>query len=444
MDMTYEERIAGLFERHRSVQSDGFSASAYKPGLERMEELDALSGHPHRRFRSVHVAGTNGKGGVCCMLAAALASCGFRTGLYTSPHLTDFRERIKCSLPGGGAFGMIPKEAVLAFLDRFELPGLSFFELTTGLAFKWFADSQLDFAVLETGLGGRLDSTNIVTPAISIITSIGLDHCDLLGSTRAAIAREKAGIFKPGVPALVWGRDPETQPVFESVAPAVGCPLYYAEDYEIPPLLADAESSRAKPEYMNLRTVWAALSLLTEGGCAFALSSEVQDAILNAYAITGFRARWERLVLSVDALPTCTQKPEIICDIGHNPPALKLCFDRLKASGKRLYIVFGIMADKDLEGILPLMPGEAQWFAVAPSTPRALPAEALAERLSEAGLRVRCCASVREGIAAALGAITHGTAFESPHTDAPALLYIGGSTYTVSDALGSGFFEAVE
>ena len=315
--MDYSSVVESLFERHRSVRDSGFSGDAYKPGLDAMLSYCDFLGHPERKFRSIHVAGTNGKGSVCSMLAAALASRGLRVGLYTSPHLVDFRERIKIigplataslsdarqavgheipwppaaseregpaplgvggkeraaraegfqsNLPASGAWlaEMIPEEAVCEFMQRYDREGLTFFELTTGMAFWWFAQQGVDVAVIETGLGGRLDSTNVITPELSVITSIGLDHCDLLGSTRAEIAAEKAGIFKPGVPAVVWGRDQETQPVFELTAADIGAPLYFAEDY---PIFYTAETLTldlyGPCQDINLRTVLAALTILS-------------------------------------------------------------------------------------------------------------------------------------------------------------------------------------
>ena len=262
----YNERLEALFSRFQSVQKVGFTGDAYKPGLFGMERLSELLGNPWKEYPCVHVAGTNGKGSVCSMLAAALAGGGAvcaeghprrakgpatshkgslvralpvrispdgpsrRVGLYTSPHLLDFRERMK--IVSGDGFEMISREEVWEFLNKYEaeLEGLSFFEVTTGMAFWWFARRGVDAAVIEAGLGGRLDSTNIITPVLSVITSIGLDHCALLGSTRSAIAWEKAGIFKPGVPAVVGVRDAETAPVFESAAVAVGTPLVFASD----------------------------------------------------------------------------------------------------------------------------------------------------------------------------------------------------------------------
>ena len=226
----YAQLLGELYNRHPSVQTAGFAAGAYKPGLDAMRRFDAALGHPSQQIRTLHVAGTNGKGSVCSMLAAALSATGLRVGLYTSPHLVDFRERIKLVGPDG--WSMVPKEYVFRFLTERDLGDLSFFEITTGLAFRWFADEQVDIAVIEVGLGGRLDSTNILSPELAVVTSIGLDHCALLGSTRAAIAGEKAGIFKPGVPALCGQCDAETAPVFEAHAAAAPCPLFYAADFD--------------------------------------------------------------------------------------------------------------------------------------------------------------------------------------------------------------------
>jgi dihydrofolate synthase/folylpolyglutamate synthase len=397
----YKRMLEDLYARHPSVQNTGFSAGAYKPGLEGMLRFDEALGHPSRGFRSIHVAGTNGKGSVSSMLAAGLAATGLRVGLYTSPHLTDFRERIKLVGPDG--WSMIPKEAVFRFLAEREFDGLSFFEITTGLAFLWFAEEQVDIAVIEVGLGGRLDSTNILTPELAVVTSIGLDHCALLGDTRARIAAEKAGIFKPGVPALVGERDEETTPTFEARAAAVPCPLFWAEDFEFELFETDL-TGPCQAE--NLRTVLAALELL---------GIEADRAAIAATAArTGLRGRWERL----------RETPEVICDIGHNPPALERNFRRLEESGRPLLIVYGIMADKDLSAIRPLMPRGAQYFLVAPRGERALPVEALAARMQ--GLRYTICGEVAEGVRQALDA-----ASRTPGC----ILYIGGSTFVVAEAL---------
>ena len=388
-EATYTRLLEELYARHPSVQNQGFTTGAYKPGLDGMRRLDAALGHPAQRLRAVHVAGTNGKGSVSSMLAAALAGAGLRVGLYTSPHLVDFRERIKLVEPGG--WSMIPREEVFRFLTERErdLEGLSFFEITTGLAFKWFADIDVDIAVIEVGLGGRLDSTNILTPELAVVTSIGLDHCALLGGTRGAIAAEKAGIFKPGVPALCGERDAETEPVFEARASVVPCPLFFAEDFDVE--LFDTDLT-GPCQAANLRTALAALELLGV--------EPDRQAITATAARTGLR------------------------DIGHNPPALTINFRRLRESGRPLIIVYGIMADKDLDAIRPLMPPDAHYFLVAPRGERALPVAALAARMD--GFRCTVCSSVQDGVNQALN--------EARSTPG-CLVYIGGSNFVVAEAI---------
>ena len=456
--MDYKKVIESLFERHRSVQTAGFTGDAYKPGIAQMVDYAAFLGDPQKRFRSIHVAGTNGKGSVCSMLAAALASNGLRTGLYTSPHLLDFRERIKIiERPGddglqnfaslipptswappvhvatGGHsseglfvprpsetwYRMIPEEAVGEYLEKYDREGLSFFEVTTGMAFWWFAEQKVDVAVIETGLGGRLDSTNIITPEISIITSIGLDHCALLGATRAEIAAEKAGIFKPGVPALVWGRDPETQPVFERIAAEKGAPLYYAEDFPVPEgLVSDLDGPC---QDLNIRTVWAALSILGISGG--------EEGISAAARLTGLRGRWEILC----------DNPLTICDIAHNPPALAVNFARLASlcggsPSRPLIIVYGAMKDKDVAGIAGLMPKKAEYFLVAPEGNRSMSVKDLALKLKN--LNFTESGSVAAGVEAAL---SRARALAEGGFDP--VVYIGGSTFVVAEAVS--YMESV-
>lgn len=409
---TYDRLIAELFDKHPSVQKEGFGAGAYKPGLAGMEHFDSALGHPWRRFRTIHVAGTNGKGSVSSMIAASLAASGLRVGLYTSPHLVDFRERIKIIRMGESPSGpeMITKEAVFSFLTENDFEGLSFFEITTGMAFWWFAEQEVDVAVIEVGLGGRLDSTNIIMPELSVVTSIGLDHCAMLGDTRAQIAAEKAGIFKPGVPALVWGWDEETGPVFEKRAAEAPCPLFFADEFEAPDAEDIGLDLTGPCQSINIRTVSAALELL-------GIDAD-REALAHTAAITGFRGRWERL----------QKDPEVICDIGHNPAALAINFSKLEALDRPLFIVYGVMADKDLDGIAPLMPAGAEYFLVAPATSRSLPTAALRDCLAalRPDLRTTAAPSVAEGVRMALK-----KASEIPES----LIYIGGSTFVVSEAV---------
>lgn len=411
-DDRYGSLVGELFRKHPSVQTAGFGSGAYKPGLDGMRRFASSLGNPENGFRSIHVAGTNGKGSVSSMLASNLAASGLRVGLYTSPHLVDFRERIKTV--SGTSFSLIPREEVLEFLESVGTEGLSFFEITTGMAFRWFARQKVDVAVIEVGLGGRLDSTNIIVPELSVVTGIGLDHCAMLGNTRAEIAAEKAGIFKTGVPALVASRDDETGPVFENAAASVHCPLFFAdEEYPcpLPEGLVSSLDLNGPCQKMNVRTVLAALSLLG--------AAPDYEALKHTALVTGLRGRWERL----------HSDPEVICDIGHNPQALELNFRRLEESGRPLVIVYGVMADKDLDGISEFMPSGAEYVLAAPDTERALPVEKLAVRLSglRPDLHTRVSSSVSDAVEQALSL---AASMDNP------LVYIGGSTFVVSEAIG--------
>ena len=442
----YGALLEEIFQRFPSVQKTDF-ATAYKPGLAGMEAFCEALGHPERAFKSIHVAGTNGKGSVASLLASALAGVGLRTGLYTSPHLVDFRERAR--IVAGDAFDLIPKDYVFDFLTTWEPyfieHGLSFFEITTGLAFKWFADSGVDAAVIETGLGGRLDSTNVITPELALVTTIGLDHCALLGNTLEAIAGEKAGIFKPGVPALVGESDPETDPVFDDKAWML-CPLTYAD--KVRPSLWHRRQDilkkmdlQADVQEKNLRTVLAAVDILKQipGFKALADTEGVLAGLAGAARRTGFRGRWERL----------SELPFVICDIGHNPQALQYNFAQLRRYVEEgrcssLIIVYGIMADKDLDGILPLMPADATYIFTAPQTARALPAGELLKRYTafqggRPSLRTYAADSVRQAVqmalqlAQTLSQQTNRSA--SASKPVPPLVFIGGSAFVVAEAL---------
>lgn len=424
-EAAYQALVQDIFRRFPSVQKEGFTAGAYKPGLERMQAFEAALGHPSRQFRSIHIAGTNGKGSVANMLASALGACGLKTGLFTSPHLIDFRERMCIASPGDG---LIPKEYVFDFLTHW-MPWitehqLSFFEITTGLAFKWFADQKVDVAVIETGLGGRLDSTNILEkPDLTVVTSIGLDHMALLGNTLAQIAAEKAGIFKADVPALVGETHPETAPVFQ--ARRTDCPgsLVFADQvtpslWDRHPEVLSAMDLQADIQRKNLRTVLAALDILRQspGYEALANSEALLDGIVHTARNMGFHGRWERL----------QERPTVIADIGHNAHALRYNFAQLEsalASGKHdaLIIIYGIMADKDLDAILPLMPKCATCIFTTPDTPRALPAAEIMRKFSGNALLEN---SVAEAVKKALSLATPDT-----------LIYIGGSTFVVAEAL---------
>lgn len=447
----YNKEVEDLFKRFPSVQKASFK-DAYKPGLERMERFSAMLSDPHKDYRTIHIAGTNGKGSVANMLASVLSAAGVKVGLFTSPHITDFRERMAVAEPVHGDDGgkvthaLVPKEYVFDFIKKhketFSTLGLSFFEITTAMAFKWFSDSGVDTAVIETGLGGRLDSTNIITPRLSIVTSIGLDHCEYLGHTLGEIASEKAGIFKNGVPALVGEVLPETEPVFVKKARETSSKLYFAERME-PSLwyqkdfLLENMDLQGSYQEKNLRTVLAAVDILKDEYPSLSDSQKTASAIVHTASRMDFHGRWERL----------SSNPDVICDIGHNAHALKNNFAQLdgllsKGEYSSLIIVYAVMADKDLDAIMPLMPLDATYVFTTPSTERALPSEEILRRykafLSERGLptgRLYSTPTVRKGIETALSiaSMTDPRRY-NPKAPQP-LIYIGGSTFAVADAV---------
>lgn len=430
--MAYNTLLEEIFTRFPSVQTSSFD-KAYKPGLGGMEAFCEALGHPERKWRSVHVAGTNGKGTVASMMAATLSSCGLKTGLYTSPHIVDFRERARIV-----GQGLVPKEFVKDFLLKwkswFVEHNLSFFEITTGLAFAWFAESGVDVAVIETGLGGRLDSTNVITPELTVITSIGLDHCRYLGNTKAEIAAEKAGIFKAGVPAVAGESDPEASPVFKAMAEGF-CPLSFADAgepslwFRYGEILREGDLKGPCVE-SNLRTAMTAVDILSgkPGFECLADKGKIVEALKKTASLTSFHGRWE----------TLCEHPVVIADIGHNPAALSHNFARLRSmlengTCSALVIVFGIMADKDVDAILPLLPEDATYVFASPSTQRALPAEDLLSKWkaarASAGLdcsRAYTAESVREAVRMALSLARDLS---------DCCVYIGGSTFVVSEAI---------
>ena len=444
----YDEMIGKLFVRFPSFQKTG--ASAYKPGIGNMEFFDQLAGHPHRQYKTIHIAGTNGKGSVSNMLASVLAAQGLKVGLYTSPHILDFRERIRV-VSGDEPFRLISKEEVWSFVmqwqETFDHLDMSFFEITTSMALTWFARQKVDVVVLETGLGGRLDSTNIVNPVLSIITNIGLDHCDMLGETLPEIAFEKAGIIKPKVPVVIGESHPETDAVFERKVLYTNLPepsfmgsrtaimslLTFADKVE-PELWAQHEEILQKMdlqgEYQrkNLRTVLAALDVLGAKG------DFVRDALIRTAERTGFRGRWEKL----------SDNPYVICDIGHNEHGLKYNFahlERMKSEGRctDLIMVYGSVADKDVDSVIHLMPQDAIYVFTQAQGKRALPAENIRDRyltFCEENSRsigtVHCAGTVVEAMNLAYEIAAGIVAADA---DARPLIYVGGSTYVVSEAV---------
>lgn len=419
---TYEEKITWLFNQFPTYQKVG--KVAYKPGIETMETFDGALGHPHRKFRSIHVAGTNGKGSTCHMLAAGLAACGLKVGLYTSPHLVDFRERMK--IIEGDHFRMVSKAFVEAFIDRwqdfFVEHQPSFFEITTAMAFDFFAAEKVDIAVIETGLGGRLDSTNVITPILSVITNIGLEHCEHLGYTLEAIAGEKAGIIKPGVPAVVGEFLPETRPVFEAKAAACGSPLTFAT--EAAPCLDLKVADLDLPgdyQQRNLCTLSAAVCILQP---MLGLDLDAfREGVCHAACNTGLHGRWETLR---EADPMA-HKAKIVCDTGHNAHGLRWVaeqVDRISCDYENVFFIMGLAREKDVDAIAPLLPRNVRYIWTQASSPRALPAVDLANAMADHGLP----GSVTFTVAAALDLA------EKQATDKD-LIFIGGSNFVVCEVL---------
>ena len=451
----YESMLSKLFVRFPSFQKVG--AGAYKPGTGNMEFFDQLAGHPHRQYKLIHVAGTNGKGSVSNMLTSALASQGLKVGLYTSPHILDFRERMRVVDENG--FTLIPKDYVWNFVNQwqetFDHLDMSFFEITTAMALSWFAEVKADVVVLETGLGGRLDSTNIVTPVLSVITNIGLDHCDMLGETLPEIAFEKAGIIKPKVPVVIGESHPETDSVFERKVLYTNLPEpdFMGSRTAIMSLLTFADKVEPscwdiheevlaqmdlKGEYQrkNLRTVLAALEVLTSRNLLCLTGSGMLDAIKHTAQRTGFRGRWEKI----------SDNPYVICDIGHNEHGLKHNFaqlERMMAEGEctDLIMVYGSVADKDVDAVLHLMPENATYVFTQAHGKRALAAENVRERYlafcAEAGRKaddIHCCGTVVEAMELAFRLAASCAEADG---NARPLVYVGGSTYVVSEAVAA-------
>ena len=463
----YDDMIGKLFVRFPSFQKIG--AGAYKPGIGNMEFFDQLAGHPHRNYKIIHVAGTNGKGSVSNMLASALASQGLKVGLYTSPHILDFRERIRIischpeltchpERSEGSLATLISKDYVWSFINQwqetFDHLDMSFFEITTSLALSWFSEMGVDAVVLETGLGGRLDSTNIVTPVLSIITNIGLDHCDMLGGTLPEIAFEKAGIIKPEVPVVIGESHPETDTVFERkvLYTNLSEPAFMGNRAAIMSLLTFAdktcpamwdereailEEMDLQGEYQkkNLRTVLTALEVLASGReLAVSTDFRVREAIIHTAERTDFHGRWEKL----------SDEPYVICDIGHNEHGLKYNFaqlEKMRKDGKcsHVIMVYGSVADKDVDAVLHLMPADAVYVFTQAHGKRALPAEEACGRYmsycAESGRtagNVHCRGTVVEAVRLAYEL---AASIKETDPDALPLIYIGGSTYVVSEAV---------
>lgn len=404
--MTYDETIEYLFNSTPLFQNVG--KAAYKEGLANTFALDEYFGHPHTQFKTIHVGGTNGKGSTSHSLASVLQSAGYKVGLFTSPHLKDFRERIRINGE------MISEEYVVDFVEQhksfFEPLYPSFFELTTAMAFKYFADEQVDVAVIEVGLGGRLDCTNIITPVLSIITNISFDHVNLLGNTLEKIASEKAGIIKHGVPVVIGETTSETRTVFETKAKEVGTQIVFAEEKEIPEIPFELGGDY---QQKNLRTILTALSILRS---SFNISEQnISYGLSNVCEQTGLMGRWQ----------TLKEFPKTVCDVGHNVGGFEYIVKQLtRQQYKTLRIVIGMVNDKDINGVLALLPKDAKYYFTKAKVARALQPEELQEKAKEYGLNGNCYPSVTEAYEAAV---------KEASTDD--FIFIGGSCFVVAEVV---------
>jgi dihydrofolate synthase/folylpolyglutamate synthase len=402
--MTYQETTTWLFNQLPMFQMQG--ASAYKKDLTNTLLLVKHLQHPETKFKSIHVAGTNGKGSTSSMIASILQEAGYKVGLYTSPHLKDFRERIRINGE------MISEVFVVDFVAQnktfFEANQLSFFEMTVGLAFDYFAKEQVDVAVIEVGMGGRLDSTNVIKPLVSVITNIGFDHTQFLGDTFPKIANEKAGIIKSNIPVVIGEYSEETKPVFVAKAKLENTPIYFAQDnpeviYECA-LLGDYQVH-------NKKTVLQAIQLLQS---KFKIEEKhIKLGFKNVVQNTGLLGRWQIL----------NQKPFTVCDTAHNSHGLKIVLNQIqKHHFETLHIVLGVVNDKDLDSILPLFQKNANYYFCKPNVPRGLDAQILQKKAAEFRLYGEVFNSVSEAYAEVLN-LANDSDF----------IYIGGSTFVVAE-----------
>ncbi|MBR5475285.1 MAG: bifunctional folylpolyglutamate synthase/dihydrofolate synthase [Bacteroidaceae bacterium] len=425
--MTYDETVNYLFNCAPLFQQVG--SSAYKEGLDTTLALDEHFGHPHRKFRTIHVAGTNGKGSCSHTLASILQSAGYRVGLYTSPHLIDFRERIRINGEP------VSKEFVVEFVARekefFEPLHPSFFELTTAMAFTYFAQQKVDVAVVEVGLGGRLDCTNIISPDVCIITNISPDHTQFLGHTLTEIAGEKAGIIKAGTPVIIGETTPETKRVFENKAKEVGAPIIFAEEqkalieahphndgYLYRTALHGTIYGELGGDYQrkNTNTILTAVQQLQNIGYNIGQQA-IEQGFASVTATTGLMGRWQKI----------GEQPRIVCDAGHNIGGISYIVEQLKQQQyNTLRIIFGMVNDKDISSVLAMMPREAEYYFTQAGVKRALPSEELMHKAAEYNLFGNHYPTVAEALEAA-------KKDASPND----FIFVGGSCFIVADLLSS-------
>ncbi|NOU17352.1 MAG: bifunctional folylpolyglutamate synthase/dihydrofolate synthase [Bacteroidales bacterium] len=429
--MNYQQTVDYLFSQLPVFQRIG--KAAYKADLNNTIALDEYFNHPHKSFKTIHVAGTNGKGSTSHILASVLAKAGYKVGLYTSPHLKDFRERIRIN----GV--VIPEQEVIDLVEKhqpiFEKVKPSFFEMTVALAFDYFAREKVDVAVIEVGLGGRLDSTNIITPELSVITNISFDHTDLLGDTLPKIAFEKAGIIKPNIPVVISQTQPETEQVFRDKAKETSSPLLFADKvYRIiniddqNPNWQSFDIERNDGVYLkdirldlrgiyqkhNLPGVLLALDIIKDKG--FSISDKhTKDGLAVASASTGLLGRWQ----------TLQDKPMTICDTGHNIDGITQVLQQIsKVKREKLHIVIGMVGDKDIEGVLALLPKDAIYYFTKASIPRALNELTLANKAASYNLKGNTFPTVKEALDTAKKNATPND-----------LIFIGGSTFVVAEVV---------
>ena len=430
--MNYTETLDYLFSAMPSFQQVG--GDAYKPGLERITEFCRIIGNPQRNYFVIHIAGTNGKGSVSNMIAAVLQQAGYQTGLFTSPHLTDFRERIRVNGE------MIPKQKVVNFVDRYKEEmarlDLSFFEMTTAMAFDYFAQSDVEVAVIETGLGGRLDATNIVQPILSVITNIGLEHTEYLGNSLPKIAREKGGIIKKCTPVVVGEKNSSYNLVLEEIAADMRSSLHYAtdsfelgesrleggkqvinitrrRDHNIYQLRLDL---LGKCQGENLATVATAIDILHETTPMSISRRAFVEGVRDVVALTSFRGRWQVI----------SQKPLIVCDTAHNAHGIKLVGEQLveRTNSGKLLCVMGFCKDKDIVDMLALMPRNAHYILTRAASPRAATLEQVTEAASSLELDFEVAPTIEEALVRAQQQLTDED-----------MLFVGGSTFVVAEAL---------
>ncbi|MDP4206189.1 MAG: folylpolyglutamate synthase/dihydrofolate synthase family protein [Bacteroidota bacterium] len=430
---SYSETLDFLYSQLPMFHRIG--AAAYKNSLDNTLALDELYGSPHKKFKSIHVAGTNGKGSVSHLLASVLQEAGYKTGLYTSPHLRDFRERIKID----GV--MIPEDEVVRFVDDFYKrntdPELkpSFFEFTVAMAFDYFAREKVDVAIIETGLGGRLDSTNIIAPDVSVITNISFDHMALLGDTIPKIAAEKAGIIKEGIPVVIGETHPESAPVFIERARELSVPIYFAD--QINSILFSTQTAQgtqlmtvhSKVQFTpskfevgllgfyqrkNVATVLTVLDVLTERGWLIR-KDQIADGFKYVVRNTGLMGRWQIL----------GQYPLVVCDTGHNEDGIRLVVEQIAMTPyNKLHFVIGMVNDKDVRHVLQLLPKDAEYYFTKASIPRALDEQELQKLAQEAGLEGACYPTVAEAFRTA-----KQNALEQD------MVFVGGSNFIVAEVI---------